>query len=230
MPYLVRDAFPKDVSLHRIYTHLGPPGKRGEPGPQGTQGVKGDSVGVTGGAVYTRWGRNDCPQSVKTTMLYSGVMAGSWYHHTGGASNYLCLPINPIFDKVTAGDQGGSYIYGTEYETHAYSNVFPRNIHNHDAPCAVCHTESRGSHVMIPARNVCASGWTLEYKGYLMSANHGHNGRTQFLCVDENAEATTGSHVDHNGALLYFVESQCGALPCPPYATGKELTCVVCTK
>lgn len=58
--------------LQRIYTCLGPPGKSGEPGPQGTQGIKGDSGGVTGGAVYTRWGRRDCPQSVKTTMLYSG--------------------------------------------------------------------------------------------------------------------------------------------------------------
>ena len=153
-------------------------------------------------------------------------MGGSYYLHTGGASNYLCLPLNPIFDKITSGAQGYSPIYGTEYEV----NMFSKNINQHDAPCAVCHTESRGSHVMIPARNVCPSGWTMEYKGYLMSAQQGHSGRTQFVCVDGNAEGTTGSQNSQNGALLYFVESSCGSLPCPPYADGKELTCVVCTK
>lgn len=48
---------------------IGAPGKRGEPGPRGTKGVKGDS----GGTVYTRWGRTDCPKSVKTQTLYSGT-------------------------------------------------------------------------------------------------------------------------------------------------------------
>ena len=158
-------------------------------------------------------------------------MGGSWYHHHGGASNYLCLPLNPIFERTTSGAQGSSYIYGTEYQVGGQRNMFTNNnLHDHDAPCAVCHAASRGSHVMIPARNVCPSGWTLEYKGYLMSAHPGHPGRTQFICVDGNAEATTGSHVDKNGALLYFVESRCLSLPCPPYGNGKELTCVVCTK
>ena len=47
---------------------IGAPGLRGKPGPRGAQGVKGDS----GGTVYTRWGRSDCPKSVKT-QLYSGI-------------------------------------------------------------------------------------------------------------------------------------------------------------
>ena len=63
--------------------------------------------------------------------------------------------------------------------------MFLKSLHDHDAPCAVCYIESRGSH----------SGWTLEYKGYLMSAHHGHKGRTQFICVDGNAEGTTGLRV-----------------------------------
>ena len=108
--------------------------------------------------------------------------------------------------------------------------MFPQNLDDHDAPCAVCHAESRGSRVMIPARNICLSSWTLEYKGYLISANHGHKGRTQFICVNGNAEATTRSHTGKDVALLYFVESHSGSLPRPPYGTGKELTCVVCTK
>ena len=157
-------------------------------------------------------------------------MGGSYFDHEGGGANYLCLSLNPIFDKTVSGLQGPSYIYGTEYEIGSHSSMFPKKLHNHDAPCAVCHTESRGSHLMIPGRNICPSGWTLEYKGYLMSANQGHRGRTQFICVDGDAESTTGSHIDRNGALLYFAESVCGSLPCPPYATGNEITCAVCTK
>ena len=144
---------------------------------------------------------------VKSTCLRLGVMGGSYYSHTGGGSNYLCLSLNPIFDKTTSGNQGLSNIYGTEYEVHSFPNMFPRNVKEHDAPCALCHTESRGSELMIPGRNICPSGWTLEYKGYLMSAYYGHNGRTQFICVDADAEGTTGSHSDQEGALLYFVES-----------------------
>ena len=108
--------------------------------------------------------------------------------------------------------------------------MFSRNLHDHDMPCAVCNSESRGSHIMVPGCSICPSNWTLEYKGYLMSAHEGNNGRTQFICVDANAESTTGSHSSENGALLYFAESHCGSHPCPPYATGKELTCAVCTK
>lgn len=156
-------------------------------------------------------------------------MGGEWYAHTGGGSNYLCLPLDPIFDKITPGAQGYSYIHGTEYEIGSHTNI-PSINQNHDAPCAVCYIESRGSHMMIPARNVCPSGWTLEYKGYLMSAYLGHKGTTQYVCVDENAEGRTGSHSNENGALLHFVESSCGSLPCPPYANGNELTCAVCTK
>ena len=157
-------------------------------------------------------------------------MAGSHSSHTGSGANYLCLPLNPIFDKIISGAQRYSYIYGTEYEVNAHRNMFPQDIHEYDAVCAVCHTDSRGSHVMIPARNVCPSGWTLEYKGYLMSDHH-RNKRSQYICVDGNAEGRTGTLGGTGAAaLLYFVESVCGSLPCPPYATGKELTCVVCTK
>ena len=158
-------------------------------------------------------------------------MGGTHYANHGGGSNYLCLPLDPLYDRYQSGMQGSSDIHGTEYEVNSQSNIFPKNVHDHDAPCAVCHTEVRGSHVMIPARNVCPSGWTMEYKGYLMAAHNGHNGRTEFICVDGNPTVSLGTHVNKNGALLYFVEGYCGhSLPCGPYVHGKELTCAVCTK
>ena len=158
-----------------------------------------------------------------------GAVAGSHYSHHGGGSNYLCLPLDPIYEKYQAGHQS-TYIYGTEYEISSQRNIFPKYLHDHDAPCAVCHTKARGSHVMIPARNVCPSGWTMEYKGYLMAGHQSHKGRSEFICVDGNPTATIGTHASKDGALLYFVEGVCGSLPCGPYTNGYELTCVVCTK
>ena len=159
-------------------------------------------------------------------------MAGSNHLHSGGGSNYLCLPQNPIYDKVQSGRQGASYIYGVEYEVDQYrgNKILPSSLHNHDAVCAVCHSEVRGSHVMIPARNVCPIGWTLEYKGYLMAGRYSHAGRTQYICVDNNPTAAHGTHENKNGALLFPVEGVCGSLPCGPYTDGYELTCAVCTK
>ena len=156
-------------------------------------------------------------------------MGGSHYTHVGGGSNFLCLPVNPIFGKTVNGNQGYSFIYGVEYEMNAHAPLFPKNLQDHDAPCAVCFAESRGSHVMIPARKVCPGGWSLEYKGYLMSDHINHK-RSQFICVDSDPEATAGTHVNLNGALLYVVEAHCGSLPCLPYIQGAELTCAVCTK
>ena len=156
-------------------------------------------------------------------------MGGSHYTHAGGGSNYLCMPLNPIYGKTINGNQGYSYVYGVEYEMNAHAPLFPNNLHDHEAVCAVCHAESRSSHVMIPARNVCPSGWTLEYHGYLMS-NHISHKRSEFICVDSAPEARQGTQANLNGGLLYVVESHCGSLPCLPYKQGGELTCAVCTK
>ena len=158
-------------------------------------------------------------------------MGGEFYNHHGGGANYLCLPHNPKYDKYKDGHQTAGCVYGTEYEVSQYSgNPFKRNLHDHEAPCVVCFVKSRGSMLMMPARNDCPSGWTEEYHGYLMTAHHGHGHSTDFICVDGDPEYVPGSHANKNGALLYPVEGVCGSLPCLPYVSGRELTCAVCTK
>ena len=158
-------------------------------------------------------------------------MGGEYYHHPGGAANYLCLPHNPKYGKYTNGHQASGYMYGTEYEVSQYSgNPFKRNLHNHEAPCVICFVKSRGSMLMMPARNDCPSGWTEEYHGYLMTEYYGYKHSRDFICVDEDPEFVPGSNADKNGALLYPVEGVCGSLPCLPYVSGRELTCAVCTK
>ncbi|XP_078665811.1 uncharacterized protein LOC144908150 [Branchiostoma floridae x Branchiostoma belcheri] len=182
--------------------------------------------GGSGGTVYTRWGRTTCPSGV--TLLYEGIAGGTHFTQAGGA-NYVCLPKNPEWGNFKSGNQGNSYIYGAEYQVY-YSNPFQtQGLDNHDVPCAVCHVPTRGAQVMIPARLSCPSGWTREYKGYLMAERFNHK-RSEFVCVDEQPEVRPSGQANVDGALFYPVDARCGSLPCPPYVEGHELTCVVCTK
>ena len=84
---------------------------------------------------------------------------------------------------------------------------------------------------MIPAKLSCPTNWTTEYNGYLMAAYPGHNGRTLFEGIDGQPETVSGLNgFDNDNALYYHVEATCNSLSCPPYDSGKEVTCVVCTQ
>ena len=55
--------------------------------------------------------------------------------------------------------------------------------------------------------------------------------RSTFECMDVDAESIPGSEANTEGALFYFTEMRdCDGISCPPYTSGYELTCVVCTK
>ena len=166
-------------------------------------------------------------------VFIAGVAAGSHFSHSGGGSNYLCLPRNPEWGKTTAGFQSGESLYGAEYELSPTNDPFPkvngRSLHENDVPCAVCLVTSRPTKLMIPARLTCPDGWTKEYSGYLM-AQHRSQTRTTYVCVDSDPEVIEGGAADQNGVLFYVVEAVCGSLPCPNYVDGWEITCVVCTK
>ncbi|XP_031564259.1 uncharacterized protein LOC116299687 isoform X1 [Actinia tenebrosa] len=154
---------------------------------------------------------------------------GERYGHSGGGANYVCLPETPKYGRYKNGYQNTALMYGTEYEVSRF-NQFTRNLHNHDAPCAVCYVTTRSTKMMIPATYACPSGWTREYNGYLMSERYKHSHSSNFICVDQNAEAVPGTIANREGALLYPVEGVCGSLPCLPYVDGRELTCAVCSK
>ena len=217
----------------------GPPGRdgrdgeRGEPGLVGPRGPSGPPGPRTGGVTYTRWGKFTCPNVPGTQMVYSGRTGGTWYGHTGGGANYLCMPDNPEYGRYTPGVQGWSQVYGTEYEPSSYtSNPGPfQTVYQHNAPCVVCDASTRERVLMIPAKLTCPDLWTREYSGYLMSTYHARNHhRTMFECVDGDPEAVPGLAANTNGAVFYHTEASCNGIPCPPYDPQKELTCVVCTK
>ena len=187
------------------------------------------------GATYTRWGRTVCPEP-GSELVYYGYAGGSHYYHMGGAASMLCLPRVPEWgeysDKL---DPSVGYMYGAEYQDgqDRTDELFGRSHHDHDVPCAVCNLKRRSSVIMIPAKKSCFPGWTLEYSGYLMTGRHNHEhhkSATDYYCIDASPEDIDGGKADHNGYLLYFVESVCGSLRCPPYKNGRELICVVCSK
>ena len=159
----------------------------------------------TGGVVYTRWGKTICPSSSGTAILYAGRAAGSWYNQRGGGANYLCLPEQPQYSNYTSGVQNGwAYLCGAEYETggtQPQDNGPLSSVTEHNVPCAVCYTSTRGTAVMIPAQYTCPSFWTREYYGYLMANYHGGS-RTMFECVDRNPQSIPGSTADRDGTAF----------------------------
>ena len=213
---------------------MGPTGSEGQKGERGVNGLRGPPGPTTCGVVYTRWGKTTCPSTSGTQLLYAGRAAGSWYGQNGGGANYLCLPENPQYSSYTAGVQSGrAYLYGAVYKTGAgYANSPFRSFHDHNVPCAVCYTSTRQTVVMIPARRTCPSSWNKEYYGYLMTErSHPVHHRSTFECVDRSPQSVPGSIRSTDGALFYHVEVKCNhGIPCPPYDTQRELTCVVCTK
>ena len=130
------------------------------------------------------------------------------------------------------GVQSGSYIYGAEYQFGGNTfmqGFIKKSLIDDNVPCAVCST-LKPKNIMIPGRNRCYDGWSLEYKGYLVSGYVGHAAASEFICLDDDPVPIAGGHANNDGKLLYFVESICGSLECPLYVNGHELTCAVCSK
>ena len=146
------------------------------------------------------------------------------------------FPRNPEWGNRMDGLQREAKLYRAEYESWHFENIFSkvnnggRSLHNLDPLCVACFAPTRSALIMIPAKRSCPAGWTMEYRGYLVTELDGHNSNKDFVCLDEEPEAMPGSHQDFNGALFFAVEGKCGSLPCPPYVEGWEITCVVCTK
>ncbi|XP_033728354.1 short-chain collagen C4-like [Pecten maximus] len=176
------------------------------------------------GATFVRWGRTTCPGN-GTELAYEGVAAGALYTDTGGAVEYVCMPNNPVHEFTDYVDND-AHMYGALYE----SKVFSSTNTGDRAPCAVCHATTRASQLMVPGRNACPSGWTLEYHGILSSGYRGHKAGTQYICLDAAAQSLASFSSNAVGKLLYRVRGKCSSLPCPPYLDGRLLSCAVCTK
>ena len=147
----------------------------GEKGEQGVAGPPGPTGSSPGGVAYTRWGRTICPDTPGTELVYEGVVAKSHWSEYGGGIDYQCLPNDPDYLEFLSGVQTTrAYVYGVEYEQFVWLDGPYRAVHFHGAVCAICHTSTKGSSLMIPGKTKCPKGWTQEYYGYLMAERHSH--------------------------------------------------------
>ena len=182
-----------------------------------------DSMCQSSVVTYIRWGNSTCPPGA--SIIYSGVVAGSWYDFYGSAVEPLCLPLDPQYLLYQSGYQGYARLFGAEYELSSSSPINQADERN--VPCALCEVMDSTTKIMIPSRYECPSGWRREYYGYLMAGYHAHKAATQYTCMDKSLEQIAGSAASNHGYLFYTVEAYCGHfIPC----SDKELTCVVCTK
>ena len=118
--------------------------------------------------------------------------------------------------------------YGAVYEMLDQSAPYPSSLDSKLAPCVVCAAERKSTTVMIPARNDCPTGWSLEYHGYLLSSHHATDKNSQSLCLDYNMEGL--NRTGDGGHHLYRVGVDAGyGLP-SSFPSARELTCAVCNK
>jgi hypothetical protein len=85
---------------------------------------------------------------------------------------------------------------------------------------------------MVPVTNVCPSGWTQEYTGFIM-AQDGLDNRsgTEYICVDAAIEGLMGTaNTNNDEHVLYFTKTYCGSLSCPPFVNNQVAPCVVCSR
>ena len=128
--------------------------------------------------------------------------------------------------KIVESDGHHALIYGSEYEFD-FGNVKQED----DVPCAVCYVKTASASLMIPAKKTCPLGWASQYSGYLVANSQDKADGSEYVCVDGNPQYFEGTR-QHNdpSKLMYPVRAVCGSLPCPPYANGDYITCVVCVR
>ena len=151
----------------------------------------------------------------------TGYVAGARYDNTGSGSDFICLPDEPTLVGGGEASSNSAKVHGTWYKTGTQTNK--------EVPCAVCQSR-RKNVLMIPGRNVCYLGYSVEYTGNLMSSRYTYQKAT-LICVDEDTEPGpilySGSNVV---ALLYRAEASCGPIPCSTYPEGSDLPCAVCSQ
>ncbi|XP_052072404.1 uncharacterized protein LOC127710517 [Mytilus californianus] len=186
------------------------------------------------GTTYVQWGRTNCTAD-DTKTVYSGFVGGSSYTKSGSAVDYLCLINDPQWGIYDSKVNANPFIGGALFHSHDINvpnSLFDKDMYDHHrVPCSVCQKMKKASTIMIPARKDCYGNLVKEYDGYLYAGYPDHEAASEYICLDKTPEALDKSHSDWTDKkLLYPVRVNCnGAIPCPPYVDGREVTCVVCS-
>lgn len=160
--------------------------------------------------IYKRWGRKDCPETA--TLVYHGYLVDS-----PSGSHFAC------------------HSKGSTHDLNSEQSVALQRVQNtiekNQLPCSACHATLRRSQMMIRGWKVCPSGWTVEYRGYLLSPHKVNAAqRKQVICVDEKAEKDATNSSTGAGATLVRLGRFCKSFPCKKPYRRHLLPCAVCTK
>lgn len=188
--------------------------------------VSGKIGSLAGGAIFTNWGRADCPTG--TNMLYSGFTFGSEYEDQGGGNELVCL------------QSGGTSTLFTNSE---HSLIQPLITVNWIAAlptgvtpgkfirCAVCYNSGSSCYVKMNSWD-CEGAYSAVYQGYIAGAikTAGFNFTTRDRsCLNSNFDGSDvplttplsskgivqGTKIDNNLGLT-------------AYTTGHFTRCAVC--
>ncbi|VDI03638.1 Hypothetical predicted protein [Mytilus galloprovincialis] len=189
-----------------------------------------DKIGTT----YVQWGRTSCTAD-DTETVYSGFVGGSSYTSSGSAVDYLCLMNDPQWGIYDSKVNNNPIIGGAIFDVHDINvpnSPFDHGKYDHHGvACSFCRKKKKSSTILIPARHDCYGNWVKEYDGYLYAGHHTHAAATQYICLDKTPEALDKQPNWTDKKLLYPVTVNCnGAIPCPPFVNGREVTCVVCSR
>ncbi|GFY69962.1 uncharacterized protein TNIN_478181 [Trichonephila inaurata madagascariensis] len=188
----------------------------------------------TGTVTYVRWGSKECPSSPMIFKLDTGHMAATSNRGTGGASDYLCLPQNPVYpdEKPAFGNDASTFVTGVKYgllDDHPFTDHDARYFYGKGVPCATCHLTNRTLIHVFPAQDECPEDWIYEYSGYLMA---GSNLPGAHICMNDAPEAYEENIEEqqaHSLSLVHISEMNEG-LPKPPYEKKAAVKCIVCSK
>ena len=119
--------------------------------------------------------------------------------------------------------------YNTDGFTYEEDQAYSGNVtgyitftksNNHDAACAVCMVEGRGSIVVLSGTNECKdSSWNMEYYGYLMTGN---------TCVDIHMDYLPDSRIP--GVVAFLRHEVISSKVSQYYQDNNVLSCVVCSR
>lgn len=125
------------------------------------------------------WGVATCP--TPSTLIYSGYMVGGHYTHHG-IYNYFCLAStgNVGNRQKAAPDANRAILYQIEWET--VNGPFTAN-NDMEAECSVCEIPDATQTLMIPARDVCPTGYKKLYSGWLMAQQYQQSGKMAVWCA-----------------------------------------------
>ena len=77
----------------------------------------------------------------------------------------------------------------------------------------------------------CPLNYIADYTGYAFSSYYSSSyTKGEYICVDKDARGygSRGASDDNQG-IIFPVEIECGAQPCPPYVPDREVICVHCS-